>query len=36
MIAGLGAAPNQKRRLRDAHVTPRAVRRDDFKDRFAC
>ena len=32
MVAGFGAAPDQKGRLRDAHVAARAVRGDDFKN----
>jgi len=32
MIAGFGPAAYQERRLRDAHIAPSAVRRDDFKD----
>ena len=33
MIAGFRAASDQERGLRDAHVTARAVRRDDLEDR---
>src|SRR5207253_4441229 len=32
MVAGLRAAPDQERRLRDAHVAPRTVGRDDFEN----
>ena len=34
MIAGFGAAADHKRRLGDARIAARAVRGDDFKNRF--
>ena len=32
MVAGFRPAPDQEWRLHHAHVAPRAVRRDDFKN----